>query len=155
MFFGSSKIWSDKLKLSYNKAHRGTERTEIKAMSRRCRWHKERRRCSIQISDNFRVNALCINSLIKFGNKLRSSTHRRCLRVYQWFVLIILRTLRSSVWHLAKDLSLGGLLSLQNSEEPIFLLRTDKNGKVEKIVSAGLVDTELLTSILANTEERM
>ena len=37
----------------------------------------------------------------------------------------------------------------------MLLLRTDKNGKVEKIVNAGLVDTELLTSILANTEERM
>ena len=37
----------------------------------------------------------------------------------------------------------------------MLLLRTDKNGKVEKIVNACLVDTELLTSILANTEERM
>ena len=37
----------------------------------------------------------------------------------------------------------------------MLFLRTDKNGKVEKIVNAGLVDTELLTSILANTEERM
>ena len=26
MFFGSSEIWSDKLKVSYNKAHRGTQR---------------------------------------------------------------------------------------------------------------------------------
>ena len=34
MFFGSSEIWSDKLKRLYNKAHRGTERTEIKAMTR-------------------------------------------------------------------------------------------------------------------------
>ena len=34
MFFGSSEIWSDKLKRLYNKAHRATERTEIKAMSR-------------------------------------------------------------------------------------------------------------------------
>ena len=36
-----------------------------------------------------------------------------------------------------------------------FLLRTDRNGQVEKIVNACLVDAELLTSILANTEERM
>ena len=34
MFFGSSEIWSDKLKRLYNKAHRGTEGTELKAMSR-------------------------------------------------------------------------------------------------------------------------
>jgi len=34
MFFGSSEIWSDKLKRLYNKAHRATERTELKAMSR-------------------------------------------------------------------------------------------------------------------------
>jgi len=62
MFLGSSEIWSDKLKLSYNKAHRGTEGAEIKAMSRRCRWHKERRRYSVQISDNpFGMNALYIN----------------------------------------------------------------------------------------------
>ena len=62
MFFGSSEIWSDKLKRLYNKAHRAMERTEIKAMSRRCRWHKERRRYSVQISDNpFGMNALYIN----------------------------------------------------------------------------------------------
>ena len=29
-FSGSSEIWSDKLKRLYNKAHRATERTEIK-----------------------------------------------------------------------------------------------------------------------------
>ena len=61
-FSGSSEIWSDKLKRLYNKAHRATERTEIKAMSRRCRWHKERRRYSVQISnDSFGMNALYIN----------------------------------------------------------------------------------------------
>ena len=50
---GSSEIWSEKLKLSYYKAHRVTEGTEVNAMSRRCRRHKERRRCSVQILDNF------------------------------------------------------------------------------------------------------
>ena len=49
---GSSEIWNDSLKLSYNKAHRVTERTESKAMSRRCRWHNEQRRDSVQIPDN-------------------------------------------------------------------------------------------------------
>ena len=63
MFLGSSEIWSDKLKRLYNKVHRTTERTEIKAMSRRCRWHKEGRRGSVQILDSyFGVNALYINS---------------------------------------------------------------------------------------------
>ena len=37
----------------------------------------------------------------------------------------------------------------------MLFIKTDKNGKVEKIVNACLVATELLTSILANTEERM
>ena len=35
-FFGSSGIWSDKLRLLINKAHRGTEGTEINIISRRC-----------------------------------------------------------------------------------------------------------------------
>ena len=61
-FSDSSEIWSDKLKRLYNKAHRATERTEIKAISRRCRGHKEWRRCSVQISDkSFDMNALYIN----------------------------------------------------------------------------------------------
>ena len=33
---GSFEIWSDKLKVLYNKVHRVTEETEVKAMSRRC-----------------------------------------------------------------------------------------------------------------------
>ena len=49
---GSSEIWSVKLKALYN---RHTE-------ARRCRRHKEQRRCSVQIHDNyFEVNALYIN----------------------------------------------------------------------------------------------
>ena len=48
---GSSDIWSDKLKVLYN---RHTE-------SRRFRQHKERRRCSVQILDNYLgINALYI-----------------------------------------------------------------------------------------------
>ena len=59
---GSSEIWSDKLKRLYNKAHRATEKPEVKAISRRYRWHKERRRCSVQISGNsFGINTLYIN----------------------------------------------------------------------------------------------
>ena len=41
-----------KLKRLYNKSHRATERTEIKAMSRRWGWYKERGRCSIQLPNN-------------------------------------------------------------------------------------------------------
>jgi len=43
----SAEIWSDKLKLLYHKAHRVTERTEVNAITRRCRWYKEQRRCSV------------------------------------------------------------------------------------------------------------
>ena len=41
-----------KLKCLYNRAHRATERTEVKAMSRRWGWYKERGRCSIQLPNN-------------------------------------------------------------------------------------------------------
>ena len=40
--------------LAIETPHGGTEGTEINAMSRRCRGHKELRRCSVQILDNFR-----------------------------------------------------------------------------------------------------
>jgi len=41
------------------RAHGVTEGTEVNAMSRRCRRHKERRRYSIQILDNYLgINAL-------------------------------------------------------------------------------------------------
>jgi len=42
------------------------EGTEVKAMSRRHRWHKEPWRCSVQILDNsFGMNALYIKLLIE------------------------------------------------------------------------------------------
>ena len=58
---GSSEIWSDKLKVLYNR-HTESRRDGGNAMSGRCRRHKERRRRSVQILDNyFGINALCIN----------------------------------------------------------------------------------------------
>ena len=58
---GSSEIWSDKLKVLYN-WHTERRSDGGNAMSRRCRRHKERRRYSVQILDNyFEVNALYIN----------------------------------------------------------------------------------------------
>ena len=58
---GSSEIWSDKLKVLYNR-HTEGRRYGGNAMLRRCRRHKERRRCSVQILDNyFGINALYIN----------------------------------------------------------------------------------------------
>ena len=83
----SSEIWNDKLKSLHNKAHRVTERTEVKAITRRCRWHIERRRRSVQVPYNFWINCLYIESLIKLANMLRRSMHRRCLRDYHYFVL--------------------------------------------------------------------
>ena len=49
---GSSEIWSDKLKVLYN-WHTERRSDGGNAMSRRCRRHKERRRYSVQILDNF------------------------------------------------------------------------------------------------------
>ena len=104
-FWGSSEIWSDKLKRLYNKAHRATERTEIKAISRRCRWHIERRRRSVQIPDNFCDKWFEHKSLTKFANFLRSSLHRRCLRAFHFvfnnppFTPYLCVTLRQSGLH--------------------------------------------------------
>ena len=55
-------------------------------MSRRCRGHKERRRCSVQILDNFWDKRFVYKLLIELANKLRRSMHRRCLRDYYSFV---------------------------------------------------------------------
>ena len=41
------------LKLLNNRTHRVTEGTEVKPILQRCRWHKEQRRCSVQIPDTF------------------------------------------------------------------------------------------------------
>ena len=155
MFFSSSEIWSDKLKRLYNKAHRATERTEIKAMSRRCRWHKEWRRCSVQISDNpFGMNALYINCWqnwqtisVALRTDGASVPTGACFDIppYSPFLCVTSR----------QRPKLRRIIITPKFLRPYFLLRKDKNGNVKKIVNACLVDTELLTSILANTEERM
>ena len=109
-----------KLKCLYNRAHRVTERTEIKAMSRRWGWHKERGGVAYSFLITLEINALSIESLIKQANNLRRSTHWRCLRSLHCFVLITLRSLHFSVWHFVRDLCLGESLSLPNSEYPSF-----------------------------------
>ena len=88
-------------------SHGGTERTEVKPILQRCRRHKERRRCSVQIPYNFWINCLCIESLIELANILRRSMHRRCLCDFHCFVLIILRPLFFSVWHFLRNLTLS------------------------------------------------
>ena len=83
-------------------------------MSRRCQRHKERRRCSIQILDNFWNRSFEHKVTKKFADKLRRSVHRRCLRGYYFFVLIILRSLLFSVWYFFKVLNLGYTLITPN-----------------------------------------
>jgi len=136
MFLGSSEIWSDKLKLSYNKAHRGTEGAEIKAMSRRCRWYKERRRCSVQISDNpFGMNALYINcwqnwQTISVAPRTdgASVTTGACFDIppYSPFLCVTSR----------QRPKLRRIIITPKFWRPYFLLRTDRNGQVEKIGSS-------------------
>ena len=87
-------------------------------MSRRCRRHKERRRCSIQILDNFWDKSFEHKVAKKFVDKLRGSVHRRCLRCYYFFVLIILRSLLFSVWYFFKVLNLGYTLITPNIWKP-------------------------------------
>ena len=82
----SSKIESDKLNFLQNKAHGETEETEINAIARRCQWHTERRRHSVQILDNSGHKCFGHTSLTKLANKLRCSLHRRCLRDSYRFV---------------------------------------------------------------------
>ena len=73
------QIWRNKPNFLQNKAHRETEETEINAIARRCQWHTERRRRSIQILDNFWNKCFGHTSRTKLANKLRCSLHRRCL----------------------------------------------------------------------------
>ena len=77
-------------------------------MLRRCRRHKERRRCSVQILDKFWDKRFGYKLLIELANKLRHSMHRRCLRDFHCFVLIILRPLLFSVRHFLRNLTLSG-----------------------------------------------
>ena len=85
-FLGSSEIWNNQLKLLCNMSHRVTERTEVRVMLRRWRWHKEQRRCSVQLPDNSWDNVLHNKLLIELANYLGYSTHRRCLRGFHCFV---------------------------------------------------------------------
>ena len=55
-------------------------------MLRRCEWHKEQRRCSVQLPDNSWDNVLHNKLLIELANYLRSFTHQRCLRDFHYFV---------------------------------------------------------------------
>ena len=85
-FLGSSEIWSNQLKLLCNQSHRVTERTEVRVMLRRCEWHKEQRRCSVQLCDASWDKRFTYKLLIELANKLRRSMHRRYLRGFHCFV---------------------------------------------------------------------
>ena len=54
-------------------------------MLRRCRRHKELRRCSVQILNNFGHKCFRHKVTKKCANKLRRSMHRRCLRDFHCF----------------------------------------------------------------------
>ena len=82
------------------------------------RRHTERRRCSIQILDNFWDKSFEHKVAKKFADKLRRSVHQRCLRGYYFFVLIILRSLLFSVWYFFKVLNLGYTLITPNIWKP-------------------------------------
>ena len=55
-------------------------------MLRRCEWHNEGQRCSVQPPDNSWDNVLHNILLIELVNYLRSFTHQRCLRGFHCFV---------------------------------------------------------------------
>ena len=69
LLFGSYEIWSNKLKLLYNKPHGDTEGTELKAISRRCRRHIERWSCSVQTPDSSWDK--------RFGHKVTNKTRNQ------------------------------------------------------------------------------
>ena len=104
---GSSEIWSDKLKVLYNR-HTESRRDGGNAISRRCRRHKEQRRCSVQILDNFWDKY--------FGYKVTKKVCRQAPSLYAptmpprlpSLFLIILRPLLFSVWHFVRNLTLSG-----------------------------------------------
>ena len=60
---GSFEIWSDKLKVLYNKVHRVTEETEVKAMSRRCDGTKSDGGVAYRFQITFGIKALSIKLL--------------------------------------------------------------------------------------------
>ena len=55
-------------------------------MLRRCEWHKEGQRCSVQLSDDSWDKRFVYKLLIEVANYLGYSTHRRCLRDFHCFV---------------------------------------------------------------------
>ena len=55
-------------------------------MLRRCEWHNEGQRCSVQLPDNSWDNVLHNKLLIELANYLGYSTHQRCLRGFHCFV---------------------------------------------------------------------
>lgn len=85
-FLGSSEIWSNQLKLLCNKSHRVTEGTEVRVMLRRCEWHNEGQRCSVQPPDALWDKRFTYKLLIELANYLGYSTHRRYLRGFHCFV---------------------------------------------------------------------
>ena len=55
-------------------------------MLRRCEWHKEGQRCSVQLSDDSWDKRFVYKLLIEVANYLGYSTHRRCLCDFHCFV---------------------------------------------------------------------
>ena len=55
-------------------------------MLRRCEWHKEGQRCSVQLCDASWGKRFTYKLLIELANYLRSFTHQRCLRDFHCFV---------------------------------------------------------------------
>ena len=55
-------------------------------MLRRGEWHKEQRRCSVQLPDNSWDKRFTYKLLIELANYLGYSTHRRCLCSFHCFV---------------------------------------------------------------------
>ena len=55
-------------------------------MLRRCEWHNEGQRCSVQLRDDSWDKRFTYKLLIEVANYLGYSTHRRCLCSFHFFV---------------------------------------------------------------------
>lgn len=89
-----------------------------------CRWHKEWRRYSVQILDNYFWGKYFVYKLLtNLTIKLLCSTHRWCLRDFRCIVLIILRPLRFSVWYYVKFLILRSKCSHYKLLNTLFFLK--------------------------------
>ena len=96
------------------KAHGGSTRTELNMMSRRSRRYKERKRCSVQLPDNF-WDKYFEKKVSNITGKQPPLLHaQQCLRAYLRCVLRILRILHFSVWHFVKVLNLASTLITPN-----------------------------------------